>query len=54
MALNPGAGDAVGDFGFGDFDTGIDAMSDMEIFDLPMSTNCPEPFSKWSQIIPTP
>ena len=34
MALNPGAGDAVGDFGFGDFDTGIDAMADMEIFDL--------------------
>ena len=34
MVLNPGAGDAVGDFGFGDFDTGIDAMADMEIFDL--------------------
>lgn len=34
MALNPGAGNAMGDFGFGDFDTGIDALGDMEIFDL--------------------
>src|SRR5690606_24545422 len=34
MALNPGSGDAVGDFGFGDFDAGIDALSGMEIFSL--------------------
>ncbi len=34
MALNPGSGNAMGDFGFGDFDAGIDALGDMEIFDL--------------------
>lgn len=34
MALNPGSGDAVGDFGFGDFSSGIDALSGMEIFSL--------------------
>ncbi|MDQ8204375.1 energy transducer TonB [Pelagicoccus sp. SDUM812003] len=34
MALNPGSGDAVGDFGFGDFDTGIDALEGMTIFSL--------------------
>ena len=34
MALNPGSGNAMGDFGFGDFDSGIDALGDMEIFDL--------------------
>ena len=34
MALNPGSGDAVGDFGFGDFDTGIDALAGMQIFSL--------------------
>ena len=34
MALNPGSGNAMGDFGFGDFNTGIDALGDMEIFDL--------------------
>jgi len=34
LALNPGAGNASGDFGFGDFNTGIDALADMQIFDL--------------------
>lgn len=34
MALNPGSGDAVGDFGFGDFNTGIDALEGMQIFSL--------------------
>ena len=34
MALNPGVGDATGDFGFGDFDEGIDALDGMQIFDL--------------------
>ena len=34
MALNPGSGNAMGDFGFGDFDTGIDAFEGMQIFDL--------------------
>lgn len=34
MALNPGSGDAVGDFGFGDFSTGIDAFEGMQIFNL--------------------
>lgn len=34
MALNPGSGDAVGDFGFGDFSSGIDALEGMEIFSL--------------------
>ena len=34
LALNPGAGNATGDFGFGDFSTGIDALADMQIFDL--------------------
>lgn len=34
MALNPGSGDAVGDFGFGDFNTGIDALAGMKIFSL--------------------
>ena len=34
MALNPGAGDAVGDFGFGDFNSGIDALAGMKIFSL--------------------
>jgi len=33
LALNPGAGDASGDFGFGDFNTGINALEDMKIFD---------------------
>ncbi|MEM9158954.1 MAG: energy transducer TonB, partial [Verrucomicrobiota bacterium] len=33
MALNPGSGDAVGDFGFSDFQ-GVDVMSDMQIFDI--------------------
>lgn len=34
MALNPGAGDATGDFSFGDFDQEIDIMADMEIFNI--------------------
>lgn len=34
MALNPGSGDAVGDFGFGDFNSGIDALEGMQIFSL--------------------
>ncbi|MBC2608229.1 energy transducer TonB [Pelagicoccus albus] len=34
MALNPGSGDAVGDFGFGDFNDKIDALEGMQIFSL--------------------
>lgn len=34
MALNPGSGDAVGDFGFGDMGGDIDTLGDMKIFDL--------------------
>ncbi len=34
MALNPGSGDAVGDFGFGDFNNGIDALDGLKIFNL--------------------
>lgn len=34
MALNPGQGGAMGDFGFNDFDANIDAASSMQIFDL--------------------
>ena len=34
MALNPGSGDAVGDFGFGDFSTGIDSLEGMKICSL--------------------
>lgn len=34
MALNPGEGDAVGDFGFGDFGKDIDALEGMQIFNL--------------------
>lgn len=34
MALNPGSGDATGDFGFNDFNTGIDALAGMQIFSL--------------------
>ena len=34
MALNPGSGNAMGDFGFNDFDTGIDALEGMQIFEL--------------------
>ncbi|MCH6256362.1 energy transducer TonB [Puniceicoccaceae bacterium K14] len=34
MALNPGQGGAMGDFGFNDFDTSIDAAASMEIFNL--------------------
>ncbi|MBD5780759.1 energy transducer TonB [Pelagicoccus sp. NFK12] len=34
MALNPGSGDATGDFGFGDYDSGIDALAGMQIFSL--------------------
>lgn len=34
MALNPGSGNAMGDFGFGDFDADIDALDGMKIFSL--------------------
>lgn len=34
MALNPGVGNAAGDFGFGDFNDDIDALDGMQIFDL--------------------
>ena len=34
MALNPGSGDAVGDFGFSDFSTGIDTLASMQVFSL--------------------
>ncbi len=34
MALNPGSGNAMGDFGFNDFNADIDVAGDMMIFDL--------------------
>lgn len=34
MALNPGDGGGVGDFGFNDFKTGIDSLEGMQIFSL--------------------
>ncbi len=34
MALEPGSGNATGDFGFGNFGDSIDALDDMQIFDL--------------------
>lgn len=34
MALNPGSGNAMGDFGFNDFNADINAADDMMIFDL--------------------
>ena len=51
MALNPGSGDATGDFGFGDFDQGIDIMADMEIFNIDDLDEIPRmvrsPFWSW-------
>lgn len=34
MALNPGSGDATGDFGFGDFNSEINVIEDLEIFNI--------------------
>ena len=52
MALNPGSGNAMGDFGFGDFDTGIDALGDMEIFDLADVDKQPRPLFQVSPNYP--
>ena len=51
MALNPGSGDATGDFSFGDFDREIDIMADMEIFNIDDLDEIPRmirsPFWSW-------
>lgn len=43
MALNPGQGGAMGDFGFNDFDASIDASASMKIFDISELDERPRP-----------
>ncbi len=52
MALNPGSGDAMGDFGFGNFDTGIDALDGMKIFSLADVDKKPSPLFQTKAIYP--
>jgi len=52
LALNPGAGNAAGDFGFGDFNTGIDALADMQIFDLQDLDKQPRPLFQIKPVYP--
>ncbi len=52
IALTPGDGNAQGDFGFGDYDSGISALEGMEIFELQDLDKKPRPLFEVNPIYP--
>ncbi len=52
MALNPGSGGAMGDFGFNDFNADINAADSMMVFDLKDLTKKPQATFQVAPIIP--